>query len=624
MPVIIRDDILQSVEKPARYTGGELNSIKKDPSGVDIRFAFCFPDTYEIGMSHLGMRILYNLLNERSDTYCERVFAPWTDMEAKMRENNIPLYALESRDAVREFDFVGFTLQYEMSYTNILNMLDLAGIPLLREERRSGPFVCAGGPCAYNAEPLADFVDFFMMGEGEEIINEVMDAYAQWKREGVSREAFLNRIVNIEGIYVPGFYDVSYNEDGTVRKVQPKKPEYPAKIRKRIIKDLDRTYFPEKMIVPYLNIVHDRIMLELFRGCTRGCRFCQAGFIYRPVRERTPEKLVGLAKKLEESTGYEEISLASLSTSDYSGLHDLTTGLIEEMEPKKVNLALPSLRIDSFSLDLMEKAQKVRKSGLTFAPEAGTQRLRNVINKGVTEEDLLNSAGMAFRGGWNGVKLYFMIGLPFEKPEDVEGIADLGLKVVDEYFRTPKEHRGKGLEVTISTSSFVPKPFTPFQWEPQDTMETLKEKQMFLKDRIKDRHLRYNWHDPKLSLLEAVFARGDRRTGKLLLRAWELGCKFDSWGEQLKFDAWMQAFEDCGLDPAFYANRKRSFDEVFPWDHIDVGVSKKFLQRENQRAEKAEVTPNCMTSCAGCGAASFEQGICTNYFGGKDAAGGAE
>ncbi len=618
VPVIIRDDILQSVEKPARYTGGELNSIKKDPSAVDIRFAFCFPDTYEIGMSHLGMRILYNLLNERNDTYCERVFAPWTDMEAKMRENHIPLFTLESRDPVGEFDFVGFTLQYEMSYTNILNMLDLAGIPLLREERKEGqPFVCAGGPCAYNPEPLADFVDFFMMGEGEELINEVMDAYAQWKSESVSREDFLNKIVNIEGIYVPGFYDVSYNEDGTVQKVRPIKQGYPERIRKRIIGDLDRTYFPEKMIVPYLNIVHDRIMLELFRGCTRGCRFCQAGFIYRPVRERTPEKLMGLANRLQESTGYEEISLTSLSTSDYSGLHELTSGLIEAMEPKKVNLALPSLRIDSFSLDLMEKAQKVRKSGLTFAPEAGTQRLRDVINKGVTEEDLLNSVGLAFRGGWNGVKLYFMIGLPFETMEDVEGIADLGLKVVDEYFRIPKEQRGKGLEVTISTSSFVPKPFTPFQWEPQDTMDALRDKQKFLKGRIKDRHLRYNWHEPQLSLLEAVFARGDRRTGKLLLRAWELGCKFDSWGEHLKFDAWMKAFDDCGLDPAFYANRKRSFNEVFPWDHIDVGVSKKFLWRENQKAEKAEVTPNCMTSCSGCGAASFNRGKCTAYIGDK-------
>lgn len=609
MSVVIRDDILQSVEKPSRYTGGELNSVIKDPEDVDIRFAFCFPDVYEVGMSHLGMKILYHLLNEREDTWCERVFAPWTDMESRMRERGIPLFGLESRDPVRNFDFIGFTLQYEMSYTNIVNMLDLAGVPILDRDRGEGmPFVCAGGPCAYNPEPLADIVDFFMMGEGEEIIGEVMDAYLEWKKKGVSREEFLNRIVNIEGIYVPQFYKAEYNADGTVSATKPLREGYPARIRKRIIKDMDQTYFPDKIVVPFTGIVHDRIMLELFRGCSRGCRFCQAGFIYRPVRERTPGKLLELAEKLENSTGYEEISLTSLSTSDYTGLPQLTGDLVKEMEPKKVNLALPSLRVDSFSLELMEKAQKVRKSGLTFAPEAGTQRLRDIINKGVTEEDLINSVSLAFNGGWSGVKLYFMIGLPGETYEDIAGIAELGQKVADTWLKTPRELRGKGLEVTISTSSFVPKPFTPFQWEAQDAMAELREKQKFLKGKIRSKFIKYNWHESEVSLLEAVFARGDRETGRVLVKAWENGCKFDSWGEHFKFDAWMKAFEECGVDPGFYANRKRDPDEVFPWDHIDTGVSKKFLKRENERAYKGEVTPNCSVACSACGAASLQGG----------------
>lgn len=611
MPVDLRDDILLKVEKPARYTGNEWNMVRKNPKEVKIRFAFCFPDVYEVGMSHLGMKILYHLLNERKDTYCERVFAPWTDMENKMRENNIPLFALESRDPVARFDFVGFTLQYEMSYTNIINMLDLAGIPIYSSQRgREHPFVCAGGPCACNPEPLADIMDFFILGEGEEVIGEVLDVYAQWKGSGAHREDFLNRIINIEGVYVPAFYKVEYNPDGTVAAVSPKKEDYPSKIRKRIIRDLDRTYFPDKVIVPFADIVHDRIMLELFRGCIRGCRFCQAGFIYRPVRERSADKLFDLAKKLEDSSGYEEMSLTSLSTSDYTQLGPLTENLIKEMEGRKVNLSLPSLRIDSFSLDLMEKAQKVRKSGLTFAPEAGTQRLRDVINKGVTEEDLLNSVTIAFNGGWSGVKLYFMIGLPTETFEDIEGIADLGNKVVNAYMGVPKDKRGKGLKVTISTSSFVPKPFTPFQWEAQDSMELLKEKQRFLQGKIKSRHITYNWHDPELSFLEAVFSRGDRKVGAVLVRAWEKGCKFDSWGEHFRFDMWMEAFRECGIDPAFYANRKRSLDEVFPWDHIDIGVSKKFLIRENQKAYSGEVTPNCRANCSGCGATLFGGGVC--------------
>jgi radical SAM family uncharacterized protein len=460
MSVKLSDSLLKSVEKPSRYTGNEWNSVIKDPKSVNIRFAFCFPDSYEVGMSHLGMKILYHLLNEREDCYCERVFAPWTDMEEKMRQNNIPLYALESKDPIKDFDFVGFTLQYEMSFTNIVNMLDLAGIPLTSDKRSdSDSFVCAGGPCAYNPEPLADIIDFFMMGEGEEVINEVMDAYGKWKGTGRSRQEFLEDIVKIEGIYVPSFYDTSYNEDGTIKSFEPKKEQYPVKIKKRIIKDMDKVYFPDKIVVPYTDIVHDRIMLEVFRGCTRGCRFCQAGFIYRPVREKSSDRLIELAKKLEESSGYEEISLTSLSTSDYTELHELTTGLIDEMEEKKVNLSLPSLRIDSFSLDLMEKAQKVRKSGLTFAPEAGTQRLRDVINKGVTEENLLNAVSLAFNGGWSGVKLYFMMGLPTETMEDVEGIADLAYKVVNVYKKVPLEKRGRGLNVTVSTSSFVPKAF---------------------------------------------------------------------------------------------------------------------------------------------------------------------
>lgn len=562
-------------------------------------------------MSHLGMKILYHLLNERQDTYCERVFAPWVDMEAKMRENGIPLFALESKDAIKDFDFIGFTLQYEMSYTNILNMLDLAGVPVLSSQRNDRhPLVCAGGPCAYNAEPLADIVDFFMLGEGEEIINEVMDVYASCKKEHASREDFLHRIASIEGVYVPGFYDVSYNQDGTVSQIRPVSEVYPQKVKKRIIKDLDRTYFPDKLVVPYTGIVHDRIMLELFRGCIRGCRFCQAGFIYRPVRERSAEKLLELASKLESSTGYEEISLVSLSTSDYTKLEKLTEGLIEEMEPRKVNFSLPSLRIDSFSLDLMEKAQKVRKGGLTFAPEAGTQRMRDVINKGVTEEDLINSVTLAFNGGWSGVKLYFMIGLPTETFEDIEGIATLGTKVVDAYMGVPKEKRGKGLSVGISTSSFVPKPFTPFQWEAQDSMELLREKQKFLKGKIRSRFISYSWHDPELSFLEAVFARGDRRLGKVLVKAWEKGCKFDSWGEHFKFDVWMEAFKECGLDPAFYANRRRGEDEVLPWDHIDIGVSKKFLLNESKKAYRGELTSNCRSGCTGCGAAAFGEGMC--------------
>lgn len=611
MGIKISDEILQKVEKPSRYIGNEWNSVHKDLKNINIRFAFCFPDVYEVGMSHLGMKILYHLLNQIEDVYCERVFSPWVDMENKMREKNIPLFALESQDPICKFDFLGFTLQYEMSYTNIINMLDLAGVPILSDKRTSGhPFVCAGGPCAYNPEPLAGIVDFFMLGEGEDIIVEVMDAYRIWKNEDGTREDFLNRIVNIEGIYVPSFYEVHYNPENTINKIVPKKAGCPEKIKKRIVKDMDTAFFPDNIIVPFTDIIHDRIMLELFRGCTRGCRFCQAGFVYRPVREKSADKLLELATRLVDNTGYEEISLTSLSTSDYSGLGKLTEGLINELEDRKVNLSLPSLRIDSFSLDLMEKAQKIRKSGLTFAPEAGTQRLRNVINKGVTEEDLINSVTVAFNGGWRGVKLYFMLGLPTEDYSDIEGISILGSKVVSAYMGVSKDKRGKGLSINLSASAFVPKPFTPFQWVAQDKIEVLKEKQRFLKEKIKSKYISYNWHDSELSFLEAILARGDRKVGNVLVKAWEKGCKFDGWGEHFKFKVWMEAFKECDIVPEFYANRKREYEEVLPWDHIDVGVSKEFLIKESQRAYKEEVTPNCRVNCSACGAADFGGGIC--------------
>jgi len=611
----ISDKILQSVEKPSRYIGNEWNSVHKDLSGIEARFAFCFPDTYEVGMSHLGMKILYHLLNERLDTYCERVFAPWVDMEDRMRKHNIPLFALETQDPIKNFNIIGFTLQYEMSYTNIMNMMDLAQIPVFSSERtKEHPFVCAGGPCAYNPEPLADFIDFFMMGEGEDIINEVIDAYIDWKKKDLPREKFLDSISQIEGIYVPAFYRVQYNDDNTILSITPLKDKYPKKIRKRIIKDLDKAYYPDKMIVPYTGVVHDRIMLELFRGCIRGCRFCQAGYIYRPVRERSYERLLKLAESLENSTGYEEISLTSLSTSDYSDFKELAEGLLVDMEPKKVNLSLPSLRIDSFSIDVMKKAQKVRKSGLTFAPEAGSQRLRDVINKGVTEQDLMDSVQTAFNGGWSSVKLYFMIGLPTENFDDLEGISHLGYKVVNAYMAIPRENRGKRLSIALSTSSFVPKPFTPFQWEPQDEIETLKEKQKFLQGKIKSKYIKYNWHDPELSMLEAVFSRGDRRVGKVLFEAFTRGCRFDSWGEHFKFDSWMEAFSECGVDPHFYANRKRDYEEVLPWDHIDIGVTKEHLIRENKKAYNEELTSNCRVNCAGCGATVFGGGICFDHY----------
>lgn len=603
----MKNSILNKVQKAARYTGGELGSVIKDKNKVDIRFAFCFPDVYEVGMSHLGLKILYHQLNEREDSWVERVFAPWEDMETLMRENNIPLYALESKDPINEFDFVGFTLQYEMCCTNVINMLELGGIPVLAAERsENDPFVCCGGPCTYNPEPLADFVDFFIIGEGEEVNSEVFDVYKEWKHSGGTREDFLKRAAKIQGIYVPSFYDVEYNDDETVKSYTPKYDFVPKKVKKRIIQDMDSVYYPDRFIVPYMDIVHDRIMLELFRGCIRGCRFCQAGIIYRPVRERSPERLTELADKLLKNTGYEEISLTSLSSSDYTCIEKLTLDLLRKTKEKRVNLALPSLRIDNFSKELMEEIQSVRKSSLTFAPEAGTQRMRNVINKNITEEDIFKTARMAFEGGHSTIKLYFMIGLPTETLEDVAGIAELAEKVVSLYYEVSKERRLNRGKVTVSVSSFVPKPMTPFQWEKQDSLEEIQEKQQYLRSCIKSRMINYNYHESYVSVLEGIFARGDRRLGKVLLNAHKNGCKFDGWDEFFDFEKWTAAFEEAGINPDFYVARKRPFDEVLPWDVIDCGVTKEFLKRECENAYKEKTTPNCREKCSGCG----QQQVC--------------
>lgn len=606
------DKILASVSKPVQYTGGELGMIKKQITDDTLRFAFCFPDNYEVGMSHLGMKILYHILNEREDTYCERVFAPWPDMEEKMRENNLPLFSLETKTPVRDFDIVGFTLMYELSYSNLINMLDLAGIPLKSADRSiSDSFVCAGGACAYNPEPLAEIVDFFCLGEGEEMMCELMDAYKAFKESGSrDRRDFLKAVAKIDGMYVPSFYDVEYNEDNTIKSITPNTAEAKPKIRKRIIKDFHGSYFPDHLIVPFGETVHDRITLEIFRGCIRGCRFCQAGYVYRPVREKSAKELVEIAKNLIGKTGYEEISLCSLSTSDYTELKELTDGLLEITEEQKINLALPSLRIDSFSLELSKKVSSVRKSGITFAPEAGTQRMRDVIRKGVTEENLLNSVSMIFSEGWTSVKLYFMIGLPTETLCDVRGIGDLAHKVLDKYYELDKSKRGKSPRISVSASTFVPKPFTPFQWEAQDDIDTIYEKQKEVRSAIHSKAISYSYHDAETSFLEGVFARGDRNLSKVLLRAHELGCKFDGWHEYFSFEKWMQAFEECGVDPKFYNQRKRSFDEVLPWDHIDVGVTKKYLQNECELAYKGIVTPNCREECTHCGAAVFGGGVC--------------
>lgn len=612
MSITEKDKILSNVMKPTRYTGGELNAALKDPSSVDVRFGFCFADTYEIAMSHLGLKILYHTLNDRDDIFCERVFAPWPDMEAEMKKHGMSLFALESGDEVTHFDIMGFTLQYELSYSNIVHMLNMANIPVKQCDRdESYPIICAGGPCAYNCEPIADIFDFVMLGEGEELIHEVVDAYISWKKSGKkNKKEYLQTIAEIEGVYVPSFYDVEYNDDNTIKSITPNNPHANPKIRKRIMKDFDKTYAPNEIIVPFGEVVHDRVMLEVMRGCLRGCRFCQAGYIYRPLRERKPDTLLSLADNLLSCSGYDEISLSSLSTSDFSGLKDLTDGLLDITEKQKISLSLPSLRIDNFSLELMEKVQKVRKTGITFAPEAGTQRLRDVINKNITEDDIIKSTAMLFAGGWTNVKLYFMIGLPTETKEDVEGIADLAEKVLGVYFDIPKEERAKNINITVSTSSFVPKPFTAFQWESQDSRDMIIEKQDLLKHSIKSKRIKYSWHDNKTSTLEGIFARGDRRLCDVIIRAVEKGCKFDGWSEYFRYDLWMETFDELGIDPSFYNMRKRDYNEILPWDHIDIGVTKAFLIRESKKAKKGETTPNCREKCAGCGASSFKTGVC--------------
>ncbi len=602
--------ILPLVQKPGRYTGGELNSVVKDKSRVKLRYAFCFPDSYEIGMSHLGIKILYSAANARDDVWCERVFAPWHDMEREMRQRNIPLYALESGDPITEFDLIGFTLQYELCYTNVLNLLDLAGIPVRSADRGEDfPLVVGGGPCACNPEPMADFFDMFMLGEGEEMSNELFDLIIDCKQKGVSKKELLEKASQIEGVYVPSLYTVSYNEDNTISAVTAQQGA-PARVTKRIVSDLDSVHYPEKFIVPFIEVVHDRVIHEILRGCIRGCRFCQAGFLYRPIREKSPGVIDQQCYRLCKSTGYDEISLSSLSTSDYTQLESLMEKLLSWTEKEKVNIALPSLRVDNFSERLMEHLKKVRRSGLTFAPEAGTQRLRDAINKNVTEEEMLSTARQAFSGGWTSVKLYFMLGLPTETYDDVAGIAELAQKVVNEFYRNPDKPKGKGVQVSISVASFVPKPFTPFQWEAQDTVDELISKQNHLLSSVTTKKVSVSYHKVNISFLEGVFARGDRRLCDVVEYAWKHGCKFDSWDDSFLFDVWLEAFEKCGVDPLFYTSRKREYTEILPWDHLDYGIRKEFLIRESKKAYENETTPHCRIKCAGCGSNMLNGGEC--------------
>lgn len=604
------EKFLLGVQKPGRYTGGELNSIVKNKSKIDIRYAFCFPDTYEIGMSHLGMKILYSLVNARDDAWCERVFAPDVDMEQVMRDNGIPLYALESGEAIKDFDLIGFTMQYELSYTNVLNMLDLAGLPVRSRDRKDlTPIVIAGGACVCNAEPMAEFFDITLPGDGEEVTNELIDLLKEYKAKDATKQEFLEAAAQIKGVYVPSLYEVEYNDDCTVKSITPTHGA-PEKVEKRNVADLDKMFAPTEFVVPFLEVVHDRTTVEIFRGCIRGCRFCQAGFLNRPLREKSPEVVEAQCRSICEKTGYDEISLCSLSTSDYRGLEKLITDMLPWTVENKINISLPSLRADNFPKELMEQLNAVRRSGLTFAPEAGTQRLRDVINKNITEEEVLSTARQAFAGGWTAVKLYFMIGLPTETEDDIRGIADLAQAVVDEFYHNENKPKGKGVNVSVSVASLVPKPFTPFQWEPQDRPDTLIEKQNFLISCVKTRKVSVSRHVPWTSFLEGVFARGDRRLCDVIETAWRKGCKFDSWEEHLDREKWMDSFAENGIDPFFYTARKRSFDEVLPWDHMDYGVTKKFLIKENEKAHRGETTASCREKCAGCGAARLNGGVC--------------